>query len=57
LGVSTSINALTLTLDDIGASQFRRIRLHSGRESRICIDLRMLMSFPDVLRRAAAGSV
>lgn len=46
--------ALVLTLFDIGAVQFGRFRLHSGRESRIYIDLRVLVSFPQALRDVTA---
>jgi uridine monophosphate synthetase len=53
--MSTPIEALALTLHDIGAVQFGRFRLHSGRESRIYIDLRVLVSFPDALREMTAA--
>jgi uridine monophosphate synthetase len=53
--MSTAIEALVLTLHDIVAVQLGRFRLHSGRESRIYIDLRVLVSFPEALRRATAA--
>lgn len=53
--MTTATEALALTLYDIGAIQFGRFRLHSGRESRIYFDLRVLVSFPEALRRATAA--
>ncbi len=53
--MSRNTASLALTLHDIGAIQFGRFRLHSGRESRIYIDLRVLVSFPDALREATAA--
>ena len=45
--------ALTLTLADIGAIQFGRFTLASGKTSPIYVDLRLLASHPEALRRVA----
>lgn len=47
-----STEELALTLFDIGAIQFGKFKLHSGRTSRIYLDLRILVSFPPVLHMA-----
>jgi orotate phosphoribosyltransferase len=47
--------ALVLTLHDIGAIRFGQFTLHSGRTSPIYLDLRLLASFPEAMRQAAAA--
>lgn len=51
----TQLETLAVTLHDIGAVQIGRFRLHSGRESRIYLDLRILASFPAALRQVASA--
>ncbi len=49
------LEALVLTLHDIGAIRFGQFTLHSGRLSPIYLDLRLLASFPAAMRQAAAA--
>ncbi|KAA3665394.1 MAG: orotate phosphoribosyltransferase [Chloroflexi bacterium] len=44
------LEELSLTLFDIGAIQLGKFRLHSGRTSRVYLDLRLLVSYPQALR-------
>ncbi len=44
---------LALKLHDIEAVKFGRFTLHSGKKSRIYLDLRLLASFPQVMKLAA----
>ena len=49
------LEALVLTLYDIGTIRFGQFTLHSGRKSPIYLDLRLLASFPSTMRQAAAA--
>jgi uridine monophosphate synthetase len=48
-----SLEKLSLTLFDIGAVKLGNFTLHSGKKSPIYMDLRVLVSFPQVLREVA----
>jgi len=48
------LETLAITLHDIGAVQFGKFRLHSGEKSSVYLDLRVLVSFPEVLGQVAA---
>lgn len=48
-----TLTQLALTLHEIGAVRLGHFTLHSGRISPIYIDLRLLVSFPEALRRVA----
>ena len=49
------LEELSLTLFDIGAVQLGKFKLHSGRTSRVYLDLRLLVSYPHALRLVATA--
>ena len=50
----TSLEALVITLYDIGAIQFGKFILQDGRKTSVYIDLRLLVSYPTILRQVAS---
>lgn len=48
------LETLAIKLYEIGAIQFGKFKLASGKKSTIYLDLRVLVSFPEVLREVAA---
>jgi orotate phosphoribosyltransferase len=49
------LESLAITLYEIGAIQFGKFKLHSGKKSRIYLDMRVLASYPEALREVAAA--
>ncbi len=47
------LESLVLTLYDIGAIQFGKFQLYDGSKTTVYFDLRVLVSYPSVLRRVA----
>jgi uridine monophosphate synthetase len=49
----TPLESLAINLFDIGAIKFGKFKLHDGSKTTVYIDLRVLVSFPQVLRQVA----
>ena len=50
----TPLESLALTLYDIGAIQFGKFKLRDGKKTNVYIDLRIIVSYPMVLRQVAS---
>ena len=51
---NTPLESLVTTLYDIGAIQFGKFILQDGRKTSVYIDLRLLVSYPTILRQVAS---
>ena len=51
--MDNALKDLAVTLFDTGAIKFGNFTLHSGKKSPIYIDLRIVVTFPDLLRKIA----
>lgn len=51
----SALDTLAVTLFDVGAVQVGKFKQKGGKKSRIKVDLRLIVSYPDVLRQVAAA--